>query len=44
MFDQMQALDRTNTNAQMQRDLLLPRLISGDLSVAGAERALDTAA
>jgi type I restriction enzyme S subunit len=44
MFEQMHALDQTNTNARAQRDLLLPRLISGDISVDTVERELDAAA
>lgn len=44
MFEQMHALDQTNTNALAQRDHLLPRLISGDLSVTTAERELEAAA
>ncbi len=37
-------IDETQERLAASRDLLLPRLISGDLSVAGAERDLDTAA
>jgi type I restriction enzyme S subunit len=36
-------LVKTNDNLAKQRDLLLPRLISGDLSVASAERELEAA-
>jgi type I restriction enzyme S subunit len=43
MFDQMHTIDKTNANLRTQRDLLLPRLISGDLSVATAERELEAA-
>ncbi len=44
MFAQMHAIEQTSANAQSQRDLLLPRLISGELSVTEAERELDAAA
>jgi type I restriction enzyme S subunit len=38
------ALHATNARLAASRDLLLPRLISGDLPVAAAERELETAA
>ena len=38
------ALIETNARLAASRDLLLPRLISGDLSVTAAERELETAA
>jgi type I restriction enzyme, S subunit len=37
-------LGRTNANLAMQRDLLLPRLISGELSISAAEDELKAAA
>jgi type I restriction enzyme, S subunit len=37
-------LSQISVNLRLQRDLLLPRLISGELSVSAAERELETAA
>ena len=44
MHDMILALERSNRSLAVSRDLLLPRLISGQLSVAEAERQLDEAA
>lgn len=44
MHDMILALERSNRSLATSRDLLLPRLISGQLSVADAERALEEAA
>lgn len=41
---QCRTLTRLNTNLEIQRDLLLPRLISGELPVSAAEAALEAAA
>ena len=38
------AIGESNVHLPTSRDLLLPRLISGDLSVTEAERELDAAA
>jgi type I restriction enzyme S subunit len=44
LFQLQEHLQRQNRNLREQRDLLLPRLISGELSVSTAERELETAA
>jgi type I restriction enzyme S subunit len=44
MFDLIDTTVSQNRFLAASRDLLLPRLISGDLSVAAAERELETAA
>lgn len=44
IFAQRQELERSNVLLASSRDLLLPRLISGELSVAEAEHALEVAA
>lgn len=44
IIDQIQSIERARTNLRAQRDLLLPRLISGDLSVSAAEAELEAAA
>jgi type I restriction enzyme S subunit len=44
LMDQVTALERSNRTVASSRDLLLPRLISGQLSVAEAERRLGEAA
>jgi len=43
MFDMVRAAEAANRNLRAARDLLLPRLISGQLSVMHAERALEAA-
>jgi type I restriction enzyme S subunit len=44
LLKSVHGLDRSQTALAASRDLLLPRLISGELSVATAERELDAAA
>jgi type I restriction enzyme S subunit len=44
MFDQVEGARKTNTNLRAQRDLLLPRLISGELSLGAAEQKLEAVA
>ena len=44
MLELVGALGKTNINLAAARDLLLPRLISGELSVAAASRDLEAAA
>lgn len=44
LMDQVTTLGRSNRSLAASRDLLLPRLISGQLSVAEAERELEEAA
>jgi type I restriction enzyme, S subunit len=44
MLELMIKLERTQLRLASSRDLLLPRLISGELSVSAAERELETAA
>ena len=44
LIEQQETLRQQCTNLGNQRDLLLPRLISGELTVAAAERQLDAAA
>ena len=44
MFEAVEVVRNANTILQTSRDLLLPRLISGELSVAAAERELEDAA
>ena len=44
LHDNVLALERSNRSLASARDLLLPRLISGELSVAVAERELEAAA
>lgn len=44
MHDMILALERSNRSLAASRDLLLPRLISGQLSVTDAERNLEDAA
>lgn len=44
LMDQVTTLGRSNRGLAASRDLLLPRLISGQLSVAEAERELEEAA
>ena len=43
-MDAILALERSQRRLSASRDLLLPRLISGQLSVSAAERELDSAA
>jgi type I restriction enzyme S subunit len=43
-FDQVENLGKSNAILQAQRDLLLPRLISGELSIRAAERELEAVA
>lgn len=43
LMDQVTTLERSNRSLAASRDLLLPRLISGQLSVAEAERELEAA-
>jgi hypothetical protein len=40
----MTTMNKTTATLSEQRDLLLPRLISGELSVTEAERELDAVA
>ncbi len=40
---QVEKLEKTNANLRAQRDLLLPKLISGEIDVIGAEAALEAA-
>ncbi|WP_082898201.1 restriction endonuclease subunit S [Sphingomonas sanguinis] len=44
MRQETYALERANTNLRATRDLLLPKLISGEIEVCAAEEALETAA
>lgn len=44
VFAQVSALARKNANLRAQRDLLLPKLVSGEIDVSGAEAALEAAA
>ena len=44
IFDQLHVLDQANVRLAASRDLVLPRLISGQLSVEAAERVLEDAA
>jgi len=44
MLRMCQSLDTKNANLRAQRDLLLPKLISGEIDVSEAETALDGAA
>jgi hypothetical protein len=43
MFNQVTALARTNANLRAQRDLLVPKLISGEIEVSEAEEAMEAA-
>ncbi|WGI21213.1 restriction endonuclease subunit S [Amylibacter sp. IMCC11727] len=43
MFAQVSALARTNANLRAQRDLLLPKLVSGEIDVSEAEEAIEAA-
>lgn len=42
-FNQVSLLARKNANLRAQRDLLLPKLVSGEIDVSGAENALEAA-
>ena len=42
-FRQVSALNRKNANLRAQRDMLLPKLISGEIDVSGAEELLEAA-
>ena len=43
VFDQILNLKRKNANLRAQRDLLLPKLVSGEIDVSRAEAALEAA-
>lgn len=43
MFDLVRSLERKNANLRTQRDLVLPKLISGEIDMSGAEAALEAA-
>ena len=43
VFAQVSALARKNANLRAQRDLLLPKLVSGEIDVSGAEAGLEAA-
>lgn len=43
MFEQVEVLRRKNTNLRAQRDLLLPKLISGEIDVSEAAEHLEAA-
>ncbi|MEM9762077.1 MAG: restriction endonuclease subunit S [Pseudomonadota bacterium] len=43
-FRMSRSLDQQNANLRAQRDLLLPKLVSGDIDVSAAEEALPVAA
>ena len=43
MMEQVLNLQRKNTNLRAQRDLLLPKLVSGEIDVSQAEKDLETA-
>jgi len=43
MFSQISALARQNTNLRAQRDLLLPKLVSGEIDVSEAKTVLEAA-
>jgi type I restriction enzyme S subunit len=43
IFAQVSALARKNTNLRAQRDLLLPKLVSGEIDVSEAEEAMEAA-
>lgn len=43
MMHQSLLLQRKNANLRAQRDLLLPKLVSGEIDVSGAETALEAA-
>ena len=44
MFAMVRSLADANTNLRTTRDLLLPKLISGEIEVHAAEEELETAA
>ena len=43
LLRQVEKLKATNANLRAQRDLLLPKLVSGEIDVSGAEAALEAA-
>jgi type I restriction enzyme S subunit len=43
MVDEIELLEQKNTNLRAQRDLLLPKLVSGEIDVSGAEAELEAA-
>lgn len=43
LLQKLKLMNSKNTNLRAQRDLLLPRLISGEIDVSGAEAALEAA-
>jgi len=43
MFSRVSLLARQNANLRAQRDLLLPKLVSGEIDVSAAEEALEAA-
>jgi len=43
IFDLVELLRNKNANLRAQRDLLLPKLVSGEIDVSGAEAALEAA-
>ncbi|WP_116087776.1 restriction endonuclease subunit S [Tropicimonas sp. IMCC34011] len=43
MFSRVSLMARQNANLRAQRDLLLPKLVSGEIDVSGAEAALQAA-
>jgi type I restriction enzyme S subunit len=43
MVDEIELLEQKNTNLRAQRDLLLPKLVSGEIDVSAAGEALEAA-
>lgn len=43
LYDMVRLLDRKNANLRSQRDLLLPKLVSGEIDVSEAEETLEEA-
>ena len=43
LFATLKALNRKNANLRTQRDMLLPKLISGEIDMSGAEGLLEAA-
>src|SRR5690606_15403658 len=42
-FDLIKSLEKKNTNLRSQRDLLLPKLVSGEIDISMAEKTLEDA-
>lgn len=43
MFDQIRVIERKNVNLRAQRDLQLPKLVSGEIDLSGAQAELEAA-